>query len=317
MNIMDIKLAGRFTVSTIKDGEVTKSLEFPNLILNSGLNYVCQGNSLSSAYQQVSVGSGTTPPDVGQTSLVNPIGSPTGLSPSPNTEVYDPVAHTMTQTVRKRFPIGAVVGNVAEIAMGWGTSTIPTERVKTFSRALIVDGSGLPTVLPVLADEQLDISYTLVINMPWVEQTTSLTINGVPTTVSSILRTAAYYDTAAGWFGNWVGGVGGAQAHANGQTLSTCTQFLPATSNAVGTSIPVGVGTAGWTETVEPYVLGSFKTVRHFTTVAGRIPTGKLALNDSVLAQNGPRVSHRFVPPINVLNTQRVRFTMGITLSRA
>lgn len=54
------------------------------------------------------------------------------------------------------FPQGAVVGNMAEVGVGWAASNL-------FSRTLIVDGGGAPTTFTVAAIDQLTVYYRLYI----------------------------------------------------------------------------------------------------------------------------------------------------------
>lgn len=141
-----------FTLSAVKGGETVRSVSVDNMILNQGLDYLTQ---FAGSYNFCRVGTSGAAVDPTQTGLIADFGfsSPAGTHVNTNTGSPSYIARA---TVTYTFAIGQVVGNVAEVG-AFRTSGANT----AFSRALIVDSSGNPTVFPVLSDEQLQVTYIL------------------------------------------------------------------------------------------------------------------------------------------------------------
>ena len=159
---------------------VHQSQIFPNLITDLGLDRIGIGGSISTGCY---VGTSSTPPDVTDTQLgallasTTTILSETPLAPtSPN---WQP-----GRSFTYRFGRGVAAGNLTEIGVGWGSTTL-------FSRALIVDGGGTPTTFVVLSDEVLDVSYTVRCVFPLTDSTYDVTIAGIDHTVTARLANAA------------------------------------------------------------------------------------------------------------------------------
>ena len=121
-----------------------------NLVLNQGL--IRMGTN--SDYLNVcSVGSGTRTPTASDTGLQSIMASSSAVSGSSNgAQVYAPYYAWKRKTFT--FEVGAVVGIVGELAIGWGSSD-----GEIYSRALARDGNGNPTAITVLADEVLRVTY--------------------------------------------------------------------------------------------------------------------------------------------------------------
>ncbi|KQQ60166.1 hypothetical protein ASF84_05520 [Pseudomonas sp. Leaf127] len=152
---------------------------FRNLITNGGLDRMGASGDYTYACQ---VGSGSTPATATDGSLVSRIAGTTSLlsnitGASPSSPYY---AHT---TLNYQFSAGIATGNISEVGVGWGVTG------SLFSRALIVDGSGSPTTITVLADEILQVSYQIRYYAPTVDVSGSLSINGG--TVNWVSRAAA------------------------------------------------------------------------------------------------------------------------------
>ena len=168
-NVIRPKLTGRFRLTVIRpDGMKRVAADFPNLILDAGLNRIGTGGFLT--YAQV--GSGSTAPTVTDTALEEYLG------------------HTSTQQeftagnsgsapyygwFRKewRFAAGVAAGNISEVGIGWGTNN------NLFSRALVVDAEGDPTTITVLSDEVLDVAYEMRMYVPTEDTEFDVTIGGV------------------------------------------------------------------------------------------------------------------------------------------
>lgn len=195
MNIdipLRIRPMGRYNVRLRnKEGEVTKETGwFDNLITNQGLDYIGTGGvdylaafSNSCYITRCAVGTSSTPPAFTDISLgaqltaYPPFGSnadltgysPTFVSGSPS---YLTASHTYI------FPLGSVVGNLAEVGVGiYPVGSISTDPVSLFSHALIMSG-GSPTTISVTSADQLEVTFEL----RWYVDTTltpySVTISG-------------------------------------------------------------------------------------------------------------------------------------------
>lgn len=150
-------VSGHFTFKTtnIKTGVEKVIAEFPNLILNAGLERMGSGTYLDFCR----VGNGSSPPTVEQTLLDS-------IVASTNTEQANTIGAQTSAPYygwrRKtfRFAAGTATGNLSEVGVGWGTTG------QLFSRALILDNNGTPTTINVLAEEVLDVVYELRIYPP-------------------------------------------------------------------------------------------------------------------------------------------------------
>ena len=174
MTAVNYQLAGRFMLRAIRpDGSERIVADwFNNLVLDSGLNRIGTGDIASTCV----VGSGNTAPANAQTSLVALVGSTT-TSPVADVKGSD-LGNGFAYCRRTfRFPAGTATGNLAEVGIGWGSTTL-------FSRSLIKDGGGTPTTVSVLADEILDVVYELRVYWPTADATTVIDIGGTNYTVT-------------------------------------------------------------------------------------------------------------------------------------
>lgn len=122
---------------------------FPNLITDSGLNRMGSGTFLDVCM----VGSGQATPQVTDTTLQAQVASSTAVTDTETTA--SSVAPYYGKTLKRwRFSPGQATGNLSEVGVGWTGGF-------TFSRALILDGNGVPTTITILANEYLDITYEL------------------------------------------------------------------------------------------------------------------------------------------------------------
>jgi len=147
---------------------------FDNLILDQGLEAIGtnpQGNE--SLIRYCRLGTGTSAPSNSQTVLDTQVAAsgsnPTGSS---NSNEGTPL-YRVTQTVYWTFAQGAVVGNISEIGVGWGSIG-----ATLFSRALILDGSGNPTTITLVSIDQLTVYYRLRFTPPITDGTGTLTLSG-------------------------------------------------------------------------------------------------------------------------------------------
>lgn len=148
-NISDLKLEGMYRLTACRPDGTERELAgwFSNLILDGGLNRLGTGG----VWDRCDVGSGVTPVSFDQTKLAAIKASSTTVASSlaavdENDYLYAFAIKTFT------FPAGSVVGNLSEVGVGWAGGNL-------FSRALISDTHGEPTVITVLADEALTVQY--------------------------------------------------------------------------------------------------------------------------------------------------------------
>lgn len=154
MNLKPIEsqLAGRFRleISGGKRGYIDHGWQ-DNLILDSGITRLLgtDGDVLT----HVSVGSGTTAPAVGQTNLIARIKT-TNRNRNVTNGYNQEQGYGWTK-VEVQFNQGEAAGNIGELGIGWNTAG------SLFSRALVLDTQNNPTVITVLADEYLIVTYEL------------------------------------------------------------------------------------------------------------------------------------------------------------
>lgn len=178
-------VAGRFKIHALRldvDGnEIPGSRRlaadwFDNLVVNAGLDRMGQASDYLSTCM---VGSGSTAPAVGDTQLQARIASTISVQSDTNGMVVSP--RYGWRRITFRFAAGVAAGNLSEVGVGWST-------VSVFSRALILDGSGNPTTITVLADEVLDVTYELRAYVNESDVTFNVDISGV--TYACVLRPA-------------------------------------------------------------------------------------------------------------------------------
>lgn len=149
---------GWFSISTFRVNENGEEIHgsrrqpvppFRNMITDSGLNRMGDNSDWLTWCQ---VGGGATAPTAGDTSLVSRVaGSNTVLANNITAQSSEPFYISRTKTYR--FATGVAAGNLAEVGIGWGSTS------NLFSRALILDAMGSPTTITVLSDEVLDVTY--------------------------------------------------------------------------------------------------------------------------------------------------------------
>lgn len=148
-------LKGHFDIVKKKaDGSIVEQYSFDNLILNGGLNLIgLQGDRVLN-YCHVGVGNAT--PDVNQTQLSNHIAVSNTVAYQ---EKFDLTSDEKSFSITKKavFSSGQATGNIAEIGMSHSTNQVHG----LFCRTLIKDSQGRPTVISKLADEILEVFYTL------------------------------------------------------------------------------------------------------------------------------------------------------------
>ena len=144
---------------------------FPNLITNVGLDAMGSLASNRVPFYVSVVGTGNTAPHVNDTNLVTQVGQSGVANATNGRQPTEPYFGWMRKTFQHAQ--GQATGNLAEVG-------IRSETTATLmSRALILDGGGVPTTITVLADEFLNVSYELRMYPPLTDTLGTITLEDV------------------------------------------------------------------------------------------------------------------------------------------
>lgn len=180
-----VRVKAKYTLEVIRP-EGKDEYEFNNLVTYGLAKAMDENNGdFNSMFFYCGVGTGSAPPAVTDTTFSGTKIADTsngsnktyvsGIDPNDNTRFL------FTHTVRHEFSLGAVVGNVAEVAH----SNI-TNRNRIINRALTLDSNGVPTAIPVTNQDQLVVNYEITVSIP-LSTTFTVDIGGVSTQVDLYL----------------------------------------------------------------------------------------------------------------------------------
>lgn len=275
-----------------------------NLLLDQGLDRL-GANTGWAAYCQV--GSGNTPPVDADTGLETFVAA-TNTQESATRFAQGSPPYYSSAVKTYRFAPGTATGNLSEVGVGWGSGASDL-----LSRALIVDGGGSPTTITVLADEFLDVTYTLRVYPPTVDVVDSITISGVE--YDYVLRactvTAAY--SSSGFDFTW--GYSIDSFNSSGQaTTATSAQAYNGSLGAI-TTVPSGTTDARTSQSNAAY--GTNDLYRDVSFVWG-LSDGNLAGGISAVAFRIAWSSWQisFSPPIAKDATKTLSLTFRVTWDR-
>lgn len=300
--INQIGLKGIFNLkfTNSKTGKV-REFKFTNLILNSGLDRMAVGSLVAGCV----LGSATSTPAVTDTSISSILGTSTTLQASGNgTANTSTTPYWCSYYWTYRFIEGKATGNISQVAMAFGTVNATTNAYTgLFSLALIKDSGGTPITITKLADEVLDVTYTLQLYCPASDVTGTVSLSGVD--YNYTLRPAA----AASWV-----------ADGNFASVNSALAY----AGTIGTQLtnPSGTSYAMTSHTVSSYTTGSF--TRDYA-VLWDLNQGNAAggIRSVRLATNGPKtfwqieyskVSDSAAIPKD--NTKRLTLNFRITWGR-
>lgn len=227
-----------FKLTNTKTGEI-REYEFKNLILNSGIDYYMTSSNwfISGCI----LGSSSVPPVATDTTITNILGTSTtyqtGGAGGSNTTV---LPYYTSYYWTYRFIEGVATGNIAQVAIPYGSVNAANNTYTgLFSKALVKDGNGTPITITKLADEVLDVTYTLRIYTPSADVTGTTTISGV--NYDYIVRAANA--------GSWSLGSGAVSS----------VYYAEAYTGTIGTELgrPSGSAGAAATKTFATYVVGT------------------------------------------------------------
>src|SRR5690554_6462398 len=295
--------------------EVVSDVEFDNLITNTGLNRI--GNSPSQSTSSITnfrstcgrfvVGSGSTPPEVTDTSLENPVAFASS-DPTLDNESSNYSRGYMELVVTHQFGQGEAEGNLSEIGIQHGSLSGPL-----FSRALILDGLGNPTTITVRDTDFLTCFYTLRVSIPQTDSVFNILVDygdegQVPTTVTMRPLNANNSSAQGGWALFTRGTIGNSarlRAYTGGLALPTA--FSP-----LGTQLPLALTPP---VTAVPYVGGSHEAEITYHLALGDLNSNNLATLATSALMGEWQVN--FNPPLQKNNTQTMDLTFGYSWARA
>ncbi|MES2704843.1 MAG: hypothetical protein V4649_19565 [Bacteroidota bacterium] len=165
------------------EGHITKETGwFENLITNNGLDLIITSPApvfqIKSFIPGCYVGTGSAAPAFTDTTLQAYLaGAGQYGADTDHITVTGPPLY-WTRTRHYRFGTGVAAGNLSEVGVGSDFNNL-------FSRALIKDAFGVPTTITVLADEVLDVSYTLRVYPPVTDSTFNMVVNGSNVSVTA------------------------------------------------------------------------------------------------------------------------------------
>lgn len=290
------------------DGTKTETDWQKNLILDAGLDYIATNSFWFTNFCiYCAVGTSSTAPTVSQTDVIAKIAtSPLGGSGNPTQVNLGLPTYGDESTKAFTFTIGSVVGNITEVATGWLSGT-----GGKFSRALIVDGAGSPTTLPITVTDQLVVFYRLTVYPPLTDVTGTVTLAAVSYAwTARVSRASVFIDSNV----NAIGGVGNPtwNFYGTGSTLGTIT--LQPTGTLLG---------ALSTASLSTYVPGSFTRTMTFTWLpAVGNATGGIVCAQYIQFWNGSNstnykaVQYSFSPAIPKDNTKTLQLALTVSWIR-
>lgn len=161
----------QFTVRDSEGNIKRESAEFPNIVLDQGLELLGTSDVMAFCH----VGSGVTPPTKDNTALeVFVAESSTSTS---YTEGFHPTEGYCWGRRVFRFEQGVATGNISEVGVG-GRDTLSQKVL--FNRALVKDSQGFFATVTVMEDETLDVTVELRSYLNMKSQEYQVSMSGVP-----------------------------------------------------------------------------------------------------------------------------------------
>jgi hypothetical protein len=173
---------GRWLVQLVsRGGIIRQELEFPNLVVDAGLDtlHTLNGSQIgASVVNRVAVGTGSTAPAAGQTALVAEVAR---MTTGPTIAgSYDSGGGYGYGRYTWEFDYAVANGNLTEVGIFTGAGGA------MFSRALFTDSGGTPTTIVKTSSDKLRLRYEWRVYPPASADTVDPTYNlsGVSTAVS-------------------------------------------------------------------------------------------------------------------------------------
>ena len=295
-----------------KDGNPTSKervSKFNNLILDSGLQRI---GSNADWMNWLHLGTGITPPQALQSSLVNPTYKGNNLAPSKNThvgvDITDPQNPFVWITRVFRVVPQGVSKTYTELGVGWNDNNL-------FSRTLIKDPQGNPNSISILGDEYLDVTYECRMYMPVDTAVYSVTPTGDDKQKRTITVHASMLSTVSPTFG-W--GLG--YDSSNAVPLSLLNNWSSNTHNRIFNG-----GRGGLYQNPEGSQVGSTFNYTSMTRVDAvtaqfsftrDLPDNVGTIRTLQLSQSGYCYQMELDPPFVKTNEDRFNFGYQITWGR-
>lgn len=186
-------ISGRYDVELIhtRTGIVKRKLSFPNLVTDQFLRAISAGDRIDGYTSYIGVGTGSTAPDVSQTSLESEVArtdNSGGFSNESGSEGSE--YHWFRRT--RVFTESEANGNLTEL----GAFRSAASNAVMFNRQLFRDEFGEPTTITKTPEDQLRITYTYRVYPPMADTIDIVMFQGSP--VEVITRTKSATSTAAG-----------------------------------------------------------------------------------------------------------------------
>lgn len=277
---------------------------FDNLVLNSGLDRLGIRSGVPNVFLWLSIGTGTTAPTNTDTTLQAFVASVSAMTIDSQTNAGS-TTYAGIAILHHVFAQGAVVGNMAEVGIGWASGG-----GSLFSRALIVDGGGSPTTLTVTSLDQLTVYYKVTHTPVVTDLTSTVTISGTSYGYTCRLAQAASFMNA---MVNDFGTLGIAVPSVNNTIVYPSTSTLGAL-----TSTPSGTATSPCTSVASAaYTNGNFYVDNTYTwgPTAGNSAGGIGGLLLSNANQTG-QFQWNFPTPIPKDNTKTLTLIVRWAWSR-
>lgn len=294
---MKYKLSGHFWLRAVnaETGTVRELGEFDNLILDAGLNRLGTGGVIGHCV----VGSGSTAPTNADTTLAALVASTTNLTASTNGQATSAPYYGYNR-VTYRFDMGVAAGNLSEVGIGWGPTSL-------FSRALILDSGGTPTTITVLSNEFLNVTYEVRVYAPTADVTAAVTIAGVSTDI--VARAAAVtdqHDWACGAIGQGV----------NFGTTSGSDPYCWFGSGAIGTVTQRPSGTSANVSRSKDTYSNNSLTMTGGVTAALDVANFAGGISTMLVRTTLGAFQVSFDPPIDKDNTKTLRVNVAVSWAR-
>lgn len=154
---LSLTYSGTYTLRKIRRGVCTGERTIHNLILTSGYDLI--GSSSDCFIKQCFVGTGETPPTLADTTLETLMASSDVQDNTGSNSVITSPTRYNRYLVTFTFTAGSITAPITEIGCGVSSTSL-------FSRALLLDSSGVIAPLEILSDESLEVIYELRANLP-------------------------------------------------------------------------------------------------------------------------------------------------------
>lgn len=191
---------GWVTLEHRRKGELLRSLHFPNLITNAGLDAL-GSLGINGAIQWLAAGTSGTAPDVTQTTLGNQIGARTdddgGLADSYGWESD----HVWVKRQRV-FGEGSLLGEIAEL--GFFSAAVAGVM---WNRVLVTDDNGDPTTVEMESDDELVVLYEVRLYPPMDDVAGTVTLGNITYDYTSRI---CNWEDGPLWTDDLLAGFGGA-----------------------------------------------------------------------------------------------------------